>query len=103
MSGRAFGFPPPIRPATRRHFGNRAQFWLDLQSQYDIAVVVREDGDEISRDVGTPSGGVDLFYRVGYAGLMTGSLVNPLSAVALIARVIGPRPFRGLFEISKSR
>jgi plasmid maintenance system antidote protein VapI len=34
-----------------RYFGNRAQFWLDLQSQYDIALVERENGKEISRRV----------------------------------------------------
>lgn len=34
-----------------RHFGNRAQFWLGLQSQYDIAVVERERGEEIARQV----------------------------------------------------
>lgn len=34
-----------------RYFGNRAQFWLDLQSQYDIAVVEREHGAEIVRRV----------------------------------------------------
>ena len=34
-----------------RYFGNRAQFWLDLQSQYDIAVVEREHGAEIMRRV----------------------------------------------------
>jgi addiction module HigA family antidote len=34
-----------------RYFGNRAQFWLDLQSQYDIAVVEREHGAEITRRV----------------------------------------------------
>ena len=34
-----------------RYFGNRAQFWLDLQSQYDIAMVEREYGKEISRRV----------------------------------------------------
>ena len=34
-----------------RYFGNRPQFWLDLQSQYDIAVVERERGKEISRRV----------------------------------------------------
>jgi antitoxin HigA-1 len=34
-----------------RYFGNRAQFWLDLQSQYDIAVVERERGKEIARRV----------------------------------------------------
>jgi antitoxin HigA-1 len=27
-----------------RYFGNGAQFWLDLQSQYDIAVVENEHG-----------------------------------------------------------
>jgi addiction module HigA family antidote len=34
-----------------RYFGNRPQLWLDLQSQYDIAVVERERGKEISRRV----------------------------------------------------
>lgn len=34
-----------------RYFGNSAQFWLDLQGQYDIAVVEREKGDEILRQV----------------------------------------------------
>jgi addiction module HigA family antidote len=34
-----------------RYFGNRAQFWLDLQSQYDIAVIEREHGAEIARRV----------------------------------------------------
>jgi addiction module HigA family antidote len=34
-----------------RYFGNRAQFWLDLQSQYEIAVVEGERGEEISRRV----------------------------------------------------
>lgn len=34
-----------------RYFGNRAQFWLDLQSQYDIAVVEGERGQEIARRV----------------------------------------------------
>jgi addiction module HigA family antidote len=34
-----------------RHFGNNAQFCLDLQSQYDIAVVERERGPEITRRV----------------------------------------------------
>src|SRR6266566_5078169 len=30
-----------------RYFGNRPQFWLDLQSQFDIALVERERGAEI--------------------------------------------------------
>jgi addiction module HigA family antidote len=34
-----------------RYFGNSAQFWLDLQSQYDIAVIERERGPEIARRV----------------------------------------------------
>ncbi len=34
-----------------RYFGNRAQFWLDLQSQYDIAVIERERGPEITKCV----------------------------------------------------
>ena len=34
-----------------RYFGNRAQFWLDLQSQYDIAMIEREHGAEIARRV----------------------------------------------------
>lgn len=34
-----------------RYFGNRAQFWLDLQGQYDIALVEGERGEEIARRV----------------------------------------------------
>jgi len=34
-----------------RYFGNNAQFWLDLQSQYDIGVVEREKGREIAKRV----------------------------------------------------
>ena len=34
-----------------RYFGNSAQFWLDLQSQYDIAMVEREKGREIAKRV----------------------------------------------------
>ncbi|MGH6826688.1 HigA family addiction module antitoxin [Methyloceanibacter sp.] len=34
-----------------RYFGNRPQFWLDLQSQYDIALIEREKGQEIARRV----------------------------------------------------
>jgi antitoxin HigA-1 len=38
-----------VRPG--QYFGNSAQFWLDLQSQYDIAVIEREKGADISRRV----------------------------------------------------
>ncbi len=34
-----------------RYFSNSPQFWLDLQSQYDIGVVEREKGAEIARRV----------------------------------------------------
>ena len=34
-----------------RYFGNSAQFWLDLQGQYDIATIEREHGKDISRRV----------------------------------------------------
>ncbi len=34
-----------------RFFGNRPQFWLDLQGQYEIALVERERGEEITRRV----------------------------------------------------
>lgn len=34
-----------------RYFGNDARFWLDLQSQYDIALIERERGEEIARRV----------------------------------------------------
>lgn len=34
-----------------RYFGNTTQFWLDLQSQYDIAVIERDKGADISRRV----------------------------------------------------
>jgi antitoxin HigA-1 len=34
-----------------RYFGNRPQFWMDLQSQYDIAVVERDHGRQITRRI----------------------------------------------------
>ncbi len=34
-----------------RYFGNRAQFWLDLQGQFDIAVVERDRGEDIANPV----------------------------------------------------
>jgi antitoxin HigA-1 len=34
-----------------RYFGNGAQFWLDLQGQYDIAMVEHEHGADIARRV----------------------------------------------------
>jgi addiction module HigA family antidote len=34
-----------------RYFGNSAQFWLDLQGQYEIALVERTRGREIAARV----------------------------------------------------
>jgi antitoxin HigA-1 len=34
-----------------RYFGNRPQFWMDLQTQYDIAVVERDRGRQIARRI----------------------------------------------------
>lgn len=37
-----------------RYFGIDPRFWLDLQSQHDLAVVERERGEEIARSVHPP-------------------------------------------------
>lgn len=34
-----------------RYFGNGAEFWLNLQGQYDIAVIERDKGADIRRRV----------------------------------------------------
>src|SRR2546423_13426017 len=34
-----------------RYFGNSAQFWIDLQGQYEIAAIERERGAEIATRV----------------------------------------------------
>ena len=34
-----------------RYFGNRPRFWLALQSQYDLALVERDRGEEIAEQV----------------------------------------------------
>lgn len=34
-----------------RYFGDRPSFWLDLQSQYDVALVERDRGTEIANQV----------------------------------------------------
>ena len=34
-----------------RYFGNGGRFWLDLQGQYEIAIVERDRGAEINRRV----------------------------------------------------
>ena len=34
-----------------RYFGTTAQFWLNLQSAYDLSIAEKEAGAEIERDV----------------------------------------------------
>jgi addiction module HigA family antidote len=34
-----------------RYFGNDPQFWLNLQSAFDLAVAEREHGERISKEV----------------------------------------------------
>lgn len=36
------------------YFGNRPQFWLDLQAQYDLAVIQRDQGKAIAAQVRRP-------------------------------------------------
>ena len=50
-SGRVTDITADTAVRLGRYFGNSAQFWLDLQGQYDIGVVGREKGAEIARRV----------------------------------------------------
>jgi len=36
-----------------RYFGNDAQFWINLQAQYELAVATREVGARVKREVDT--------------------------------------------------
>ncbi len=38
-----------------KYFSNNAKFWLGLQTQYDIAVVERDRGEEIAHRVRPPT------------------------------------------------
>ena len=40
-----------------RYFGNNPRFWIDLQSQFDIALIERDRGEEITRRIGRESAG----------------------------------------------
>jgi antitoxin HigA-1 len=48
-----------------RYFGNSAQFWFNLQSQYDIAVAEQKHGEEIFRRVAVAGEGQrsSIFHR----------------------------------------
>ena len=41
-----------------RYFGNTPRFWIDLQGQFDIALVECNRGAEITRRIHRPSTGV---------------------------------------------
>jgi antitoxin HigA-1 len=34
-----------------RYFGTTPQFWLNLQTSYDLKIAIQESGDRIERDV----------------------------------------------------
>jgi addiction module HigA family antidote len=36
-----------------RYFGNDAQFWINLQAQYELAVAMRDVGARVKREVET--------------------------------------------------
>jgi addiction module HigA family antidote len=45
------GISPETALRLGRYFGNGAAFWINLQSQYDLAVAQRELGEQISAEV----------------------------------------------------
>lgn len=45
------GVSPDTALRLGRFFGNDPQFWLSLQSAYDLAVASRQDGERIAREV----------------------------------------------------
>ncbi len=83
-----------------RYFGNSAQFWLDLQSRYDVAVVERNRGGEIPAACGqqmlrrpTPGTGGEMFEKDEVLKELHGRLVaagiNPLDPkVQAISEVV---------------
>ena len=34
-----------------RYFGGTAQFWINLQAQYDLELVIRESGSKIQKEI----------------------------------------------------
>jgi len=72
-----------------RYFGNRPQFWLDLQSQYHLAVVERERGRRLRGGCGqqTPpdSTGCGALLPLDRAGGFRGDVVDePVDAAHLV-------------------
>ena len=45
------GISPDTALRLARYFGNSARFWLNLQSNYELAVAVRETGKQIETEV----------------------------------------------------
>lgn len=46
------GITPETALRLGRYFGNSAQFWMNLQTRYDLAVAERELGKRIRSEVG---------------------------------------------------
>ena len=85
-----------------RYFGNRAQFWLDLQSQYDIAVVEHERGTEIAGALGerhsSGAGGKAAFEAIATLGRRSSAARNiaPGEISALEEQRLTARPGQGV-------
>jgi antitoxin HigA-1 len=45
------GISPDTALRLGRYFGNSARFWLNLQTAYELAVVVKESGARIASEV----------------------------------------------------
>src|SRR5580704_16318070 len=58
-----------------RYFGNSAQFWLDLQGQYDIATVERERGAETTRRVRPVDAARDVEWARARSAVSTRSIL----------------------------
>lgn len=46
------GFTPETALRLSRYFGNSAQFWMNLQTRYDLVMAEQNLGDRIDSEVG---------------------------------------------------
>ncbi len=49
------GISPETALRLARYFGNSPQFWMNLQTRFDLAVAERELGDRITAEVSGPA------------------------------------------------
>ena len=45
------GFEIQLALRLSQYFGNSAQFWMNLQTRYDLALVEQEKGEQIKAEV----------------------------------------------------